>query len=364
MKIQHLKILNFRNYERLELNFSPSYNIIYGKNGAGKTNLIESIYVLALTKSFRGTVDKILLMNNKDVSRIDGEIMDTYLTHYRIVLKGSSKKVKVDQNNVLKLSDYISRICIVLFNPDDLRFIKDSPSVRRNAINLEISQINNIYLKNLNQYNKLLKQRNMYLKSIYINANTSHDYLQVLTEKLIDLGEKIYVSRKKYIDLLNEGIADYYYKICGIANLHLEYISDYKDFDKEKIMKKYRDNLNRDVMLGKTTFGIHHDDLRFKMNDLNIKDFGSEGQQKNAIIAYKLALLDLFKSIRNDYPILILDDLFSELDREKINNILHLIHPGIQTFITTTEIENIEKNILDTSKLFYIEDGVVREELK
>ena len=178
------------------------------------------------------------------------------------------------------------------------------------------------------------------------------------------MGEKIYVSRKKYIDLLNEGIADYYYKICGIANLHLEYISDYKDFDKEKIMKKYRDNLNRDVMLGKTTFGIHHDDLRFKMNDLNIKDFGSEGQQKNAIIAYKLALLDLFKSIRNDYPILILDDLFSELDREKINNILHLIHPGIQTFITTTEIENIEKNILDTSKLFYIEDGVVREELK
>lgn len=364
MKIQHLKLLNFRNYERLELHFSDTYNIIYGKNGSGKTNLIESIYVLALTKSFRGSMDKVLLMNTKDVCRIEGEILDEYVSKYRVVINKNGKKVKIDHTSILKLSDYISKISIVLFNPDDLRFIKDSPSVRRNSINLEISQIHNSYLKNLNQYNKVLKQRNMYLKSMYTNANTSPDYLHVLTEKLIEVGELLYQERKKYIALLNEKISYFFHKICGISDLCLEYVSDYKDFNKEKIIKKYKDCLNKDIILGKTSFGIHHDDILFKMNGFNIKDYGSEGQQKNAIISYKLAELEIFKTIRNNYPILILDDLFSELDQEKINNILKLISQEVQTFITTTEVDKIAKEILHQSKLYYIEDGEVREELQ
>ena len=361
MKIHHLKLLNFRNYEKMEVTFSPKYNIIFGNNGSGKTNLVESIYVLALTKSFRGTVDKILLMNSKDVCRIEGEVSDKYTNKYKLILKDGGKKVKINNTKVDKLSDYISQISVVLFNPDDLRFIKDSPTIRRKAINLEISQINNSYLKNLNMYNKLLKQRNSYLKTTNINANSSSEFLTILTNKLVDYGEKIYESRRKYINLLNQKIGELYNSICGIQDLKLEYISDYKDFDKDKILKKYQDNLNRDIILGKTTIGIHHDDIKFKLEGYNIKDYGSEGQQKNAIIAYKLTELEIFYQIRGNYPILILDDLFSELDRFKINNILNLINDDIQTFITTTEIDKINDNVLSNSKLFEVVDGYVRE---
>ena len=361
MKIHHLKLLNFRNYEKMEVSFSPKYNIIFGNNGSGKTNLVESIYVLALTKSFRGTVDKILLMNSKDVCRIEGEVSDKYTNKYKLILKDGGKKVKINNTKVDKLSDYISQISVVLFNPDDLRFIKDSPTIRRKAINLEISQINNSYLKNLNMYNKLLKQRNSYLKTTNINANSSSEFLTILTNKLVDYGEKIYESRRKYINLLNQKIGELYNSICGIQDLKLEYSSDYKYFDREKILKKYQDNLNRDIILGKTTVGIHHDDIKFKLEGYNIKDYGSEGQQKNAIIAYKLTELEIFYQIRGNYPILILDDLFSELDRLKINNILNLINDDIQTFITTTEIDKINDNVLSNSKLFEVVDGYVRE---
>lgn len=363
MKINNLKLLNFRNYEKIELSFSPSYNIIYGENGVGKTNLVEGIYVLALTKSFRGSVDKILVMNNKDVCRIEGVVHNDYDDKYKIIFKDSGKKVKINDSKIDKLSDYISRINVVLFNPDDLRFIKDSPSIRRNAINLEISQLNNIYLKNLNMYNKLLKQRNSYLKTMNINANTYPEYLDIITNKLIEYGERIYTSRKKYIDLLNSNLSDFYKKICNLDNLRLEYNSDYKNFDKELILSKYKSNVNRDVILGKTSFGIHHDDIKFKLDNYYIKDYGSEGQQKNAIIAYKLAELEIFNKVKGNYPILILDDLFSELDINKINNILNLINENIQTFITTTEIDKINNSILHKSKLFKVNnDGNIWEE--
>ena len=362
MKIRHLKILNFRNYEKMELDFSPYYNILYGNNGVGKTNLIESIYVLALTKSFRGSVDKVLIMNNKDVCRVEGVISDKFETKYKIVIKDNGKRVKINDTKIDKLSDYISKINVVLFNPDDLRFIKDSPSVRRKAINLEISQLNTAYLKNLNTYNKLVKQRNSYLKTTNINANSSSEYLDILTNKVIDVGEQIYNSRVKYIDLINEKIGNIYDKICGIKDLKLEYVSDYKNFDRDKIVKKYKDNLQRDIILGKTTLGIHHDDIKFKFNSQDIKDYGSEGQQKNAIIAYKLTEIEIFKSIKDDYPILILDDLFSELDQNKIENILNLINEDIQTFITTTEIDKIDKSILDKSRIFNVLNGEVRED--
>ena len=359
MKIHHLKLLNFRNYEKYEISFSPNYNIIYGKNGSGKTNLVESIYVLALTKSFRGSVDKVLIMNNKDVARIEGVVSDNNTkNNYKIIIKDGDKKVKINDTKIDKLSDYISKISVVLFNPDDLRFIKDSPSVRRQAINLEISEINNAYLKKLSMYNKILKQRNSYLKMMSVNSNTSKDYLDILTGKLIDLGESIYLSRKKYIDLLNDRIGDLYNKICGISDLKLEYLSDFKNFNRDNIAKKYKDNLQRDIMLGKTSIGIHHDDISFKFKNISLKDYGSEGQQKNAVIAYKLAELEIFNDLRGNYPILILDDLFSELDRFKINNILNLINNDVQTFITTTEIDKINEDILNNSKVFEVFDNI------
>ena len=223
MKIHHLKLLNFRNYEKINLNFSPSCNIIYGKNGSGKTNLVEAIYVLALTKSFRGTVDKVLFMNNKDFTRIDGKVEDDGINDYSIIINNAGKKVKINNNNIDKLSDYISKISVILFHPDDLRMIKDTPSTRRKNLNLDISQINNNYLKYLNNYNKVLKQRNMYLKSMYFNNNKSNEYLSVLTDKVVDYGLKLYKMRIKFLRLVNQEISSIYNNITGIDSLSVEY---------------------------------------------------------------------------------------------------------------------------------------------
>ena len=267
----------------------------------------------------------------------------------------------INSNSVDKLSDYISKINIVLFNPDDLRIIKDTPNTRRKNLNLDISQINNSYLKNLNNYNKVLKQRNMYLKYMYYNNNKSTDYLDVLTDKLIDLGIKIYESRKKFIGMVNDIINKIYRDITGFDGLSIVYKSDFDNLDKSEITNKYQDIKEKDILFGKTNMGIHHDDVIFKLGDKNIKDYGSEGQQKNAVISYKFAILSIFKKLKGSYPILILDDLFSELDKSKIDNILNIISDEVQTFITTTEIDKVNQQIVDKSKLIEVSNGTIRE---
>ena len=186
MQIRSLKLLNFRNYGHLEIGFVDTNNIIYGNNGMGKTNLIEAIYVLALTKSFRGSWDKVVIKNDKNLTKISGIVKDNIENNYQLIISDLGKDVRIDNNKINKLSDYISKINVILFNPDDLRIIKDTPSIRRTALNIDISQLNNNYLKLINSYNKLLKQRNAYLKTMYYNHNTSSNYLGIITDKLID----------------------------------------------------------------------------------------------------------------------------------------------------------------------------------
>ena len=360
MQLVDLKLVNFRNYDSINLKFSKN-NIIYGKNGMGKTNLIEAIYVLALTKSFRSNNEKILLKDNSDYTKIVGTVKDEINNNYQINITKSDKLVKVDNNNYKKISDYISKIKIVLFNPNDLQIIKDSPSIRRKLLNVSISQLDNQYLKLISNYNKILKQRNAYLKTLYINSNMSKDYLDILTNQLIDLGIKIHKYRCEYLEDINNYISNIYEDICGIKDISIEYISDFNDLDIDKIKKKYKENQEKDMLLGITRFGVHHDDIFFKFKDKDIKEYGSEGQQKNAIIAYKLAEINVFKNKIGKLPILILDDLFSELDVEKINNILNIIDKDIQTFITTTEIDKINKNIIKDSKVFHVTSGFIEE---
>jgi len=362
MQIRNLKLLNFRNYEKLEISFSDNFNLIYGKNGMGKTNLVESIYVLALTKSFRGSSEKVLIHTDSGITRIEGTINNNAEANYKIIITDSGKKVKINNNQIEKLSEYVSKIAVVLFNPDDLRIIKDTPSIRRRALNVEISQLNNVYLKYLNQYNKILKQRNSYLKTMYLNMNSSKEYLDVLTEKLVDVGEKIYKMRAEFVEKINNYISSTYKKIALKGLLEIKYISDYSNFDKQKILNEYKNSISRDLMLGKTQMGIQHDDLKFTLDGNNLKDYGSEGQQKNAIIAFKISEIEIFKQEKNILPIFILDDLFSELDKEKIFNILDIIDGNIQTFITTTDISNVGDKIKSKSKIFEVIDGNVREE--
>ena len=361
MWIEYLKLLNFRNYESLELGFHPSLNIVYGNNGEGKTNLVESIYVLGLTRSFRLVNDKTLIHKNASLAKIEGNVHNRYETNYKIILSKDGKKVKINNNKVLKLSDYVSKINIILFHPNDLKIIKDTPSIRRKNLNIDISQLHLNYLKDLNHYNKILKQRNAYLKQLMINGNQSSSYLDILTEKLVEYGLRIYQERSEFVTLINSYITDIYLKIAGKGTLKLQYVSDYTGLKEQDLVNLYQKSLKKDLAFGKTNLGIHTDDLVFYLDDNDLKEYGSEGQQKNAIIAMKFAELELFKSQKGYYPILILDDLFSELDEEKIKNILDYISSSVQTFITITNLKHFRNVDNKNYKSFHIENGKVME---
>lgn len=363
MKIINLKLYNFRNYETLNLEFSNKQNIIIGQNGSGKTNIVEAIYVLAITKSFRGSLDKVLIKNGQSSMSIEGSVKDKITHKYKLTLSDNGKVVKIDNNKIPKLSNYISKINVVLFTPEDINIIKGTPSNRRNMLNIEISQLNNEYLHILNEYNKVLKQRNAFLKLMYINNLASPDYLWILTEKLIDLGIKLSKIRNDFINNINKYYDDINYKITKNKGLKVLYVSSYKNKTKEELIEKYKYYLDRDLSIGKTSIGIHHDDLVFSLKSNNLKDYGSEGEQKNAIICFKLAEIEIFIKDRGIYPILILDDLFSELDAKKINNILKKLNKNLQIFITTTDLKNVNTKILNNCMVFELKnEKVVKKE--
>lgn len=363
MRITNLKLYNFRNYDVMNLEFSNKQNIIIGPNGSGKTNIVEAIYVLAITKSFRGSLDKVLIRNNESELSIEGIIKDKIYHSYKLILSEEGKIVKIDNNKISKLSNYISKINVVLFTPEDTDVIKNSPTSRRNMINIEISQMENGYLHLLNEYNKVLKQRNAFLKLMYVNKLASPDYLWILTEKLIDYGLKISDYREKFIknilkyyDYINESIT-------RKKGLNILYVSSFKNKNKEELLKKYKDYLDKDIILGKTSIGVHHDDFVFSFKGKNLKDYGSEGEQKNAIICFKLSLIEVYIKEKFIYPILILDDLFSELDARKINNILKKLNKNLQIFITTTDLKHINTKILNNCTVFNIKNGKVVKEI-
>ncbi len=361
MRILNLKLLNFRNYAKLDIHFNPEKNIIIGQNGMGKTNIVEAIYVLAFTKSFRGSKEDVVIKNNCDLARVEGTIQDKYTNDYKVIIKENGKKVKINNTNIDKISDYLSKINIVLFNSEDLKLIKDTPNTRRKLINIELSQFSNEYLKYLTYYNKVLKQRNMYLKTLYINSMASVDYLHILTNQLIELGLKINTYRRDFIAQISEYVTENYFKITGNSHLKLIYKSDFNDQSKEELLKKYQKEEKHDIMLGKTNIGIHRDDYEFQLDDYNLRDYGSEGEQKNAIIALKMAEIGVFREQKGVIPILILDDLFSELDEEKINNIIKFIESDIQTFVTTTELDKINESLKKGSSIFKVSNGTVEE---
>lgn len=363
MKISNLKLYNFRNYETLSLDFSNKQNIIIGENGSGKTNIVEAIYVLAITKSFRGTKDSVLIRTEQNEMSIEGTIKDKIRHNYKLNLSDNGKIVKIDNNRIAKLSNYISKINVVLFTPDDTNVINDSPTARRNMVNIEISQLENGYLHLLNEYNKVLKQRNAFLKLMYINKLASPDYLWILTEKLIELGLEISQYRKKFIEDINKYYDKINIEITKKRGLKVSYVSVFKNKTKEELMKKYRNYLDKDIIIGKTNLGIHHDDFVFSLKGHNLKDFGSEGEKKNAIICFKLSLIEIFIKDKGIYPILILDDLFSCLDAKKINNILKKLNKNLQIFITTTDLKNINTKILNNCTVFNIKkEKVVKKD--
>lgn len=362
MEINSLKLLNFRNYESLEIKFSSHTNIIYGQNGMGKTNLVEAIYILGLTKTFRLGNDDVVIKKGKNIAKVEGLITDKIVNNYKIIISTSGKRIKIDNNRISKLSDYITKVNIILFNPDDLKIIKDTPMTRRRLLNIEISGIDNEYISYLTNYNKILKQRNTYLKALSKKNIYQNEFLNILTEQLIDIGLKVVAKRSEFINNINEYISDIYYSITKKGHLSINFKSEFQGKTKEKLLKQYEKNISREITMGKSLFGPQHDDIEFIIDNEIVKEFSSVGEQKNSVIAFKLAEIKNIEQKLNKKPILILDDLFSELDKEKINNILKLIDQDMQTFITTTEIDQVSTELLNNSQIFHVINGKVMEE--
>jgi len=343
MKLRSMKIVNFRNYEKENITFNDKINIIYGNNGEGKTNLVEAIYALSLTKSFRTNNDKNLIKSGELSTKIEGVVESKGIENsYQVIVNKEGKKVKIDNNTKSKISDYVANINIIILEPEEQVIFSSSPSVRRRLLNIEISQLKKEYIVILNSYNKVLKQRNFYIRELFINGNASKDYLNILTKELINYGKKIYDLRKKFVDKINKYINECYHNIFETGELKIKYLSDYNNKNEEEIFNLYNKNYNRELTIGKTLYGIHHDDLIFLLDNKNISEWGSNGQQKNAILAFKLAEIEVFEQLKNEKPILILDDIFSALDNKKIKNIIKMLNSNIQTFITTTELDRID----------------------
>ena len=371
MKIEHIKLTNFRNYDELELDFNPNINIIVGNNGQGKTNILESIYVLSLSKSNRDGYDSDMIKFEKESLSLEGKIIDNDLIKkLRVDITPNKKRVFINNKEIHKIKDYISNFCVISFVPTDLDIIKGSPSVRRNLLNIDISQLYNNYITYLNEYNKIIKIRNDYLKKLYINNNSDFRYLDVINEKMIEKADKIYEYRFKFIEEINKNIADIYKKITGLDGLTIKYENTLglDSYDKEKIketyLKKLKKHLNQEMMQGISLIGPHRDDFTFYLDNVDMKVYSSQGQQRMAIIAFKISELSYYKKIIGSYPVLLLDDIFSEIDIKKRNKIINFLKKDIQTIITNTDINDISKKLLDNAVIYNISNKKITKKGK
>ncbi len=365
MKIRNLKLKNFRNYTDLDIEFNDRLNIIIGNNAQGKTNILEAIYFLSITKSNLPINDKNCIKKESLFTRITGNIEDTNGSKkLQILMNANEKRLEVNNNEIKKHANYIGNLKVIIFNPDDIRLIKEAPSNRRKFINIEISQLYNKYLTTLNEYNMVLKQRNEYLKVIK-TGKINEIYFDILNEKLVDLSKVIYDYRINFIDNLNKYIDKVYYDIAGYHGLKIKYLPniDINDRDnfKEIMYTKLKTNYDREVYIGNTLYGSHRDDFSFVLNDNDLLLYGSQGQIKMAILALKLAEIDVFYEVGHEYPVLLLDDLFSELDVEKRNKVINYLNRDIQTIVTTTDLKNIDKRLIRKAIIYKIDNAKIIE---
>lgn len=369
MILEKLELKNFRNYSNVSLSLNKNINILYGKNAQGKTNILESIYVLGFTKTHSTMLDTTLIKNGEKFCTVKGVLNNNNIkNNLEISYIDNLKKIKIDNTYIKKVSDYISKLNIITFYPEDLELVKGSPVARRNFLNLELSQLYSSYYKVMNDYNKLLKIRNEYLKKISMNKQIDENYFEIITEYLIDKSLFIYKMRYKFIEKLNINIKKIYKRLTNIDDFNIKYVTNYEPLDdnefKKKLSNLYKTNLNKDLKFGSTLIGPHRDDLEFYIEDNNLKNYGSQGQKRMAVLALKLAEIEIFKKYAKSNPILLLDDVFSELDSTKRNKLLTYINKNIQTIITTTDLNDLNDKVINNSKIFYIKEGNIIKEVE
>ena len=365
MIIKNIKLKNFRNYENLDFVLNNRLNIIIGNNAQGKTNILESIYFLSLTKSFFAVNDKVVMKKNCLYARIDGIITSNNgWNNLSILVNSCGKYLKIGNKEIKKSSDYLGNLKVILFSPDNIRLLKEGPSIRRRFLNIEISQLSKRYILILNQFNDLLKQRNEYLKNIR-NSLVDKDYMLILNQKFAELAYQIYNFRNDFIVEINKRIKDIYKSIINIDNIEIKYITDVKLNDKEiminEIIDRLDKNYDKEILYGNTLIGPQRDDFSILLNGNDISSYGSQGQMRIAILSVKLSEIDIIFNKFGEYPVILLDDIFSELDVDKRNKLIKYLNCDKQVIITTTDIENINEELVNNAKLFKIDNGKVIE---
>ena len=361
MYLKRVELKNFRNYSSLKISFNKGINIIYGNNAQGKTNLLESIYVLALTNTFRNVYDTDLIMKDRKFFNIKGILKNSKLdTTLNISYDNIKKRMMIDDSEIMKVSNYISVINTILFTPDDLDIIKGPPLVRRKFLNTELSQLYSNYYILLSEYEKILKMRNDYIKNGVLDIN----YYDIITSFLIEKDILIFKIRKKFIERINNYAAEIFKNITGLTGFKIVYkpnldYSEY-DYDKNKILEVFKDKYDSEYKFLSTFYGIHKDDFEFYLGDSNLKLYGSQGQMRISVLTLKLSEIEIFKKWKGSTPILLLDDVFSEIDEIKNNNLLNYLSRDLQVIITAVSLNSFNKEILSNAKVFRIESGKIK----
>ncbi len=359
MIIKSIELSNFRNYESLDLDFDYGTNILYGNNAQGKTNILEAVSVSGTTRSHKGSKDKEMIRFGEEEAHIK-TVVNKKDMDYQIdvhMKKNKTKGIAVNKVPLKKASELFGILNIVFFSPEDLNIIKNGPSERRRFLDSELCQLDKIYLSDLAKYNKILNQRNKLLKDMVFRPDLK-ETLPIWDAQLIDYGKRIIKRRKSFVDELNEIVFDIHKQISG---------------EKEELVLKYEPNIDdaffhdelnrakeRDMRFCQTSVGPHRDDMQFSVFDVDIRKYGSQGQQRTSALSLKLAEIELVKRNINETPILLLDDVLSELDSSRQNYLLNSIH-DIQTIITCTGLDEFIKNRFKIDKIFNVVEGVVTE---
>ena len=362
MIVKSLKLKNFRNYDLLELEFDSSTNIFYGDNAQGKTNILESVYLTGTTKSHRGTKDRDLIKFGQEEAHIE-TVVEKKGVPFKIDIhlkKNSPKGIAINKMPIRKASELFGIINIIFFSPEDLNIIKNGPAERRRFIDLELAQLDKVYLNDLSNYNRIINQRNKLLKDMY-DRNDLISTLDVWDLQLVNYGNKIIDRRNIFISQINEIIGNVHEKLTGgREKLQLIYEPSVKNENFEEALLKNRE---RDMRMKATSVGPHRDDICFMCGDLDIRKFGSQGQQRTAALSLKLAEIELVKREVKDTPILLLDDVLSELDKHRQNYLLDSIQ-DIQTLITCTGLDDFVNHRFSINKILHVEQGNVTANVK
>ncbi|CAM2743332.1 DNA replication/repair protein RecF [Fructilactobacillus fructivorans] len=371
MQLEELKLRNFRNYKDADVHFSDGVNVLLGQNAQGKTNLLEAIYALALTKSHRTTTNRDLINWKENHAQLWGRVKKNHTTtELELDFGKNGKRAKVNHIEQPKLSSYVGQLNVILFAPEDLSIVKGSPQVRRHFMDMEFGQMSNRYLYNTTQYRRILKQRNAYLRELLLHRQSDMVYLDVLSDQLSAYAAEIIFQRIQLIAKLQKWSQAIHAEISQQKEtLRFKYVTSLKKTDLtsveqiyQSLLAKFKANRDKEVKQGTTIFGPHRDDLHFIVNGKDVATFGSQGQQRTAALSTKLAEIDLMKEETGEYPVLLLDDVLSELDESRQTHLLTAIQDRVQTFLTTTSMSGVASNLINNPKTFHIEKGVIVSE--